>query len=94
MTTIEDGLHVRDGHAGGPLAEAAERRAARAGELLGDLQARATALSDAELCDQVRHALRHFTQRTPHADQVRALAAQIREGTALEWAFTGRLPCA
>ncbi|MFI1701489.1 hypothetical protein ACH419_36800 [Streptomyces bobili] len=51
-------------------------------------------MSDAELVDQAHHALRHFTQRTPHAGQVRALAGQIRRGTAVEWDFTGRLPFA
>ncbi|WP_369228472.1 hypothetical protein AB5J52_48375 (plasmid) [Streptomyces sp. R39] len=94
MTTLEEGLHVRDGYAAGPLAESAERRAARAGMLLGDIQARATAWSDAELFDQVHHALRHFTQRTPHAGQVRTLADQIRRGTVVAWDYTGRLPCA
>ncbi|MET9083636.1 hypothetical protein ABZX77_17370 [Streptomyces sp. NPDC004237] len=93
MTTLEEGLHVRDGYAAGPLAESAERRAARAGMLLGDIQARATALSDAELFDQVHHALRHFTQRT-HAGQARALVGQIRRGTVVAWDYPGRLPCA
>ena len=93
MTMLEEGLQVRDGYAAGPLAESAARRAARAGILLGDIQTRATALSDVELFDQVHHALRHFTQRT-HAGQVSALADQIRRGTTVSWDFTGRLPCA
>lgn len=93
MTSSEEGFQVRDGYAAGPLAESAERRAARAGMLLGDIQVRATALSDAELFDQVHHALRHFTQRT-RAGQVSALVGQIRRGTVVAWDFTGRLPCA
>ncbi|QKZ18811.1 hypothetical protein [Streptomyces chartreusis] len=50
MTMSEEGLLVRDGYAVGPLAEPAERRA---GGLLGDVLDRATALSDADLFDQV-----------------------------------------
>ncbi|MEV7885186.1 hypothetical protein ACWD3I_25320 [Streptomyces sp. NPDC002817] len=94
MNVLEDGLEVRDGYACGPLAEAAARRAERAGDRLNGLGERAASLTDNELCEAVAGALRHFTQCAPRAGQVQALVRQIRLGVPVAWDFTGRLRCA
>ena len=94
MTYIEDGLRVRNGFAEGRLADAALDRAARAGQLLDELQERPEAMADAELRDGVSRALRRYTRRQPHADQVYGIAQQIRRGVRVEWLVTDRLVCA
>lgn len=94
MTYIEDGLHVRNGFAEGPLADAALDRAARAGQLLDELQERPETMTDAELRDGVSRALKRYTRRQPHADQVYGIAQQIRRGVRVEWLVTDRLVCA
>ncbi|EGX58482.1 MULTISPECIES: hypothetical protein [Streptomyces] len=94
MKTIEDGLQVHNGHACGPLADAAARRAERTGARLDEIGERAGTLTDAELFAAVADALRHFTQRAPRAGQVQALVRQIRQSGPVAWDFTGRLPCA
>lgn len=94
MNVIEDDLQVHGGYACGPLAEAAARRAVRTGARLDDIGERAASLTDAEMFEAVAGALRYFTQRAPHADQVQALVRQIRLGVPVTWDFTGRLPCA
>ncbi|MFD9040891.1 hypothetical protein [Streptomyces bottropensis] len=94
MKTIEDGLQVHNGYACGPLADAAARRAERAGARLDEIGERAGTLTDAELFAAVADALRHFTQRAPRAGQVQDLVRQIRHSGPLAWDFTGRLPCA
>ncbi|MFC5959025.1 hypothetical protein ACFP51_32700 [Streptomyces pratens] len=94
MRIIEDGFYAHDGFAGGPLAEAALRRAGEAGQRLDRLQEDPAALTDAQLCDGVRRALRHFMQREPQADQVFSLARQIHRGTHCAWLVFNRLTLA
>jgi hypothetical protein len=94
MKIIEDGLYAHDGVVGGPLAEAALRRAREAGQRLDRLQQDPAALTDAQLRDGVRRALRHFMQREPHMDQVASLARQIRTGTRCALLVPERLPLA
>lgn len=67
MTSIEPSLSVRNGFAEGPLADAALSRAARAGQLLAELQERASTLTDGQLRDGVYRALRRFTQESSRA---------------------------
>ncbi|MFF2206187.1 hypothetical protein [Streptomyces sp. NPDC058145] len=74
MKIIKDGLYAHDRVAGGPLAAAALRRAGEAGGQVDRLQQDPAALTDAQLRDEVRRALRHFMQRQPHMDQVARLA--------------------
>ncbi len=50
MTLIEDGLHVRNGCAEGPLADAALRRAVRAGRLLAELQEHTQLAAEPRAC--------------------------------------------
>ena len=88
---IEDGLYAHDQAAGGPLAEAALRRAGEAGRRMERLQQDPDALTDAQLRDEVRRALRHFMQREPHIGQVASLAGQIRRGTRCAWLVSDRL---
>lgn len=94
MTLIEPGLSVRDGFAAGPLADAALSRAARAAQLLDDLQEQAPTLTDGQLRDGVHRALRRFTQEQPTACQVDSFTALIRRGVRIDWPVPGRLPCA
>ncbi|MFQ6147458.1 hypothetical protein ACLMNJ_31025 [Streptomyces seoulensis] len=94
MKTIEDGLYVQGGIAGGPLAEAALHRWAETGRRLDRLQEEADTLNDKELRDGVHRALRHFMQRQPRMNQVAAIARQIRSGTRCAWLVPGRLPSA
>ncbi|MEU1132738.1 hypothetical protein ABZ383_23240 [Streptomyces sp. NPDC005900] len=68
MTFIEPGLSVRNGFVEGLLADAALSRAARAGQLLDDLQERASPMTDDQLRDGVHQALCRFIQSNrPHA---------------------------
>ncbi|MFG2569218.1 hypothetical protein ACGFR6_27795 [Streptomyces sp. NPDC048567] len=94
MTFIEPGLYIRDGFAEGPLADAALSRAARAAQLLDDLQEQAPTLTDAQLRDGVYRALRRFTQEQQPARQVDSLTALIRCGVRIDWTVSDRLPCA
>ncbi|MFC8838662.1 hypothetical protein ACFT8Q_00730 [Streptomyces griseoincarnatus] len=94
MTFIEPGLYVRNGFAEGPLADAALSRAARAGQLLDDLQERASTLTDGQLRDGVYRALRRFTQEQPLTCQVDSITALIRRGVRIDWPASDRLPCA
>ncbi|MYZ40823.1 MULTISPECIES: hypothetical protein [unclassified Streptomyces] len=94
MTFIEPGLYVRDGFAEGPLADAALSRAARAAQLLDDLQEQAPTLTDGQLRDGVHRALRRFTQEQPPARRVDSLTALIRRGVRIDWIVPDRLPCA
>ena len=94
MKIIEEGLYVHAGLAGGPLAETALRRAGEAGRQLERLQDDPAALTDAQLCNEVHRALRHFMQREPHTDQVLSLAWQIRSGTRCTWLASDRLALA
>ncbi|MFJ4007706.1 hypothetical protein ACIPWL_30235 [Streptomyces sp. NPDC090023] len=94
MTFIEPGLYVRDGFAGGPLADAALSRAARAAQLLDDLQEQAPTLTDGQLRDGVHRALRRFTQEQPPTCQVDSFTALIRRGVRIDWPVPDRLPCA
>ncbi|GAA3381055.1 hypothetical protein GCM10020367_70810 [Streptomyces sannanensis] len=94
MTFIQPGLRVQDDFAEGPLADAALRRAARAGQLLDELQERVGTMTDVELSNGVNRALRCFMRRQPHADQVQGIAAQIRRGVRVDWPVTDRLACA
>ncbi|MER6359231.1 hypothetical protein ABT186_47610 [Streptomyces sp. NPDC001634] len=71
MKIIEDGLHVHDGFAGGPLAEAALRRTAQAVRRLDRLQEDPAALTDAQPRNEVRRVggLRKLTRcSTPKMD--------------------------
>ncbi|MFD8110702.1 hypothetical protein [Streptomyces microflavus] len=65
MTFIEPGLYVRNGFAEGPVADAALSRAARAGQLLDELQRQATTTTGGQLRDAVHRALCRFTQEQP-----------------------------
>ncbi|MDX2565172.1 hypothetical protein PV371_36740 [Streptomyces sp. TX20-6-3] len=94
MTYIEDGLGAHNGYTYGPLADAALRRAARAGQLLDELQEKPEAMTDAELRHEVSRALRHYMERTPRADQVYSLARLIRSWVRIDWPAVDRLPCA
>lgn len=94
MTLIEPGLSVRDGFAEGPLADAALSRAARAGQLLGELQEQAPTMTDGQLRDGVHRALRRFTQEQPPTCQVDSITALIRRGVRIDWTVPDRLPCA
>ncbi|MFJ6669052.1 hypothetical protein [Streptomyces sp. NPDC091383] len=94
MTFIEPGLSVRDGFAEGPLVDAALSRAARAAQLLDDLQEQAPTLTDAQLRDGVHRALRRYTQGHPPAGQVDSYTALIRRGVRIDWPVPDRLPCA
>ncbi|MFZ3491728.1 hypothetical protein ACODT5_00550 [Streptomyces sp. 5.8] len=93
MTLIEPGLSVRDGFAEGPLADAALSRAARAGQLLGELQEQAPTMTDGHLRDGVHRALRRFTQEQPPTCQVDSITALIRRGVRIDWTVPDRLPC-
>jgi hypothetical protein len=42
------------------------------------------------LCNEVRHALRHFMQREPRTDQVSSLVRQIRSGIRCTWLTSNR----
>ncbi|WP_435609604.1 hypothetical protein [Streptomyces sp. C10-9-1] len=94
MTFIEPGLYVRDGFAEGPLADAALSRAARAAQLLDDLQEQAPTLTDGQLRDGVHQVLRRFTQEQPPTCQVDSITALIRRGVRIDWPVSDRLPCA
>lgn len=94
MKIIENDLYTHDGITGGPLAEAALRRAGEAGRWLDRLQQDPAALTDAQLHNEVRRALRHFMQREPQTDQVLSLARQIRSGTRCAWLVSDRLALA
>ncbi|WP_274919423.1 hypothetical protein [Streptomyces sp. WZ-12] len=94
MTFIEPGLRVRNGFAEGPLADAALSRAARAGQLLDELQRQAPTMTDGQLRDGVYRALRRFTQDWPSTCQVDSITALIRRGVRIEWPVTDRLACA
>ncbi|MEU6314039.1 hypothetical protein [Streptomyces sp. NPDC047014] len=94
MTFIEPGLYVRDGFAEGPLADAALSRAARAAQLLDELQEQAPTLTDGQLRDGVNRALRRFAQEQPPARQVDSYTALIRRGARIDWVVPARLPCA
>ncbi|MFG3499357.1 hypothetical protein [Streptomyces sp. NPDC047928] len=94
MTFIEPGLYVRDGFAEGPLADAALSRAARAGQLLDELQEQAPMMADGQLRDGVYRALRRFTQEQPPTCQVASITALIRRGVRIDWPVSDRLPCA
>ncbi|HEY9327003.1 MAG TPA: hypothetical protein VIS09_01985 [Streptomyces sp.] len=94
MTFIEPGLYVRNGFAEGPLSDAALSRAARAGQLLDDLQERASTLTDGQLRDGVYRALRRFTQEQPPARRVDSITALIRRGVRIDWPASDRLPSA
>ncbi|MFD3612171.1 hypothetical protein ACFWXA_29710 [Streptomyces atroolivaceus] len=94
MTFIEPGLFVRNGFAEGPLADAALSRAARARQLLDELQEQAPAMTDSHLRDGVHRALRRFTQEQPPTCQVDSLTALIHRGVRIEWPVPDRLPCA
>ncbi|MFJ5139012.1 hypothetical protein [Streptomyces sp. NPDC088707] len=94
MTFIEPGLSVRNGFAEGPLADAALSRAARAGQLLEELQEQAATMTDRQLRDGVHRALRRFTQEQPPACQVDRFTAWIRRGVRIDWVVPDRLPCA
>ncbi|WP_327310040.1 hypothetical protein OG730_43510 (plasmid) [Streptomyces sp. NBC_01298] len=94
MTFIEPGLSVRDGFAEGPLADAALSRAARAAQLLDELQEQAPTMTDGQLRDGVHRALRRFTQDQPPTCQVDSFTALIRRGVRIAWPATDRLPCA
>ncbi|CAM5541491.1 hypothetical protein [Streptomyces badius] len=93
MTFIEPGLYVRNGFAEGPLADAARSRAARAGQLLDELQEQAPAMTDSQLRDGVHRALRRFTQEQPPTCQVDSITALIRRGVRIDWPVPDRLPC-
>ncbi|MET9777928.1 hypothetical protein ABZ023_27375 [Streptomyces sp. NPDC006367] len=93
MTFIEPGLSVRNGFAEGPLADAALSRAARAGQLLDDLQEQAPTLTDGQLRDGVYRALRRFTREQPRTCQVDSITALIRRGVRIDWPASDRLPC-
>ncbi|MET7815865.1 hypothetical protein ABZT26_34110 [Streptomyces sp. NPDC005395] len=94
MTFIEPGLYVRSGFAEGPLADAGLYRAARAGQLLDELQERASTLTDGQLRDGVYRALRRFTQHQPLTCQVDSITVLIRRGVRIDWPASDRLPCA
>ncbi|MFE3583179.1 hypothetical protein [Streptomyces vinaceus] len=94
MTFIEPGLSVRDGFAEGPLADAALSRAARAAQLLDELQEQAPTMTDGQLRDGVHRALRRFTQEQPPACQVDSFTALIRRGVRIDWPVPDRLSCA
>ncbi|WP_189554812.1 hypothetical protein [Streptomyces lavendofoliae] len=94
MTFIEPGLSVRNGFAEGPLADAALSRAARAGQLLDELQEQASTMTDGQLRDGVHRALRRFTQEQPPTCQVDSITALIRRGVRIDWPVSDRLPCA
>ncbi|MEU9602753.1 hypothetical protein AB0E06_38940 [Streptomyces sp. NPDC048109] len=94
MTFIEPGLYVRSGFADGPLADVALFRAARAGQLLDELQERASTLTDGQLRDGVYQALRRFTQEQPRTCQVDSITVLIRRGVRIDWPACDRLPCA
>ncbi len=93
MLYSEDGLRVRNGFAEGPLGDAALGRAARAGQLLAELQERPETMTDVELRDGVSRALRYFMQCQPHADQVYGIARLIRRGVRVEGLVADRLVC-
>ncbi|MEZ7005454.1 hypothetical protein [Streptomyces sp. AD55] len=90
MTFIEPGLSVRNGFAEGPLADAALSRAARAGQLLDDLQKQAPTLTDGQLRDGVCL----FTREQQRTRQVDSITALIRRGVRIDWPASDRLPCA
>ncbi|MFD4833319.1 hypothetical protein ACFWPV_26205 [Streptomyces uncialis] len=94
MKIIEDGLHIHDGFAYGPLAERALRRAQQVGERLDRIQEEAGHLTDAQLRCRVHSALRHFTQDTVPVRQVDGLVDRIRRGDRVEWTVPDRLRCA
>ncbi|MEU3049165.1 hypothetical protein ABZ705_22100 [Streptomyces sp. NPDC006984] len=94
MTLIEPGLSVREGFAEGPLADAALPRAARAAQLLDELQGQAPTMTDAQLRDGVHRALRRYPQGQPPACQVDSYTALIRRGVRIDWPVPDRLPCA
>jgi hypothetical protein len=68
--------------------------AREAGQRTDRLQQDPAAVTDAQVCDEVRRALRHFMQREPHMGQVASLAQQIRTGTRCVWLVSERLPLA
>ncbi|MFI6530709.1 hypothetical protein [Streptomyces uncialis] len=95
MTLIEPGLYAHNGFAEGPLADAALSRAARAGQLLDELQERATTMTDGQLRDGAYRALRRFAQaQEPCTRQVDSITALIRRGVRIDWPACDRLPCA
>ncbi|MFI5868511.1 hypothetical protein [Streptomyces sp. NPDC051546] len=94
MTLTEPGLSVRNGFAEGPLADAALSRAARAGQLLDELQEQAPTMTDGQLRDGVHRALRRFTQEQPPTCQVDSITALIRRRVRIDWTVPDRLPCA
>lgn len=94
MKNIEDGLTVHDGHAYGPLADAALRRAATGHLRLDRLQHEAFDLSDGQLRYEVYRIVRYVTQGAPSANQIFGLAREIRRGTRLELTVPDRLPSA
>ncbi|MFJ1601570.1 hypothetical protein [Streptomyces sp. NPDC088261] len=94
MTFIEPGLYVHNGFAEGPLADAALSRAARAGQLLHELQEQAPTLTDDQLRDGVYQALRRFAQDQRTMCQVDSITALIRRGVRIDWPVTDRLACA
>lgn len=94
MTFTEPGLYVRNGFAEGPLADAALSRAARAGQLIDDLQEQASTMTDGQLRDGVYRALRRFTQEQPLTCQIDSITALIRRGVRIDWPASDRLPCA
>ncbi|MGW0779148.1 hypothetical protein ACWD01_37505 [Streptomyces sp. NPDC002835] len=61
---------------------------------MDELQERPETMTEAELRDGVRRALRYYTERQPHADQVCGIARLIRRGVRIEWAVADRLTCA
>ncbi|MFF2523533.1 hypothetical protein [Streptomyces liangshanensis] len=91
MTLIKPGLYVRDGFAEGPLAKAALSRAARAAQMLDDIQEQALTLTGGQLRDGVHRALRRFTQEEQPARRVDSLTALIRCGVRIDWPVPNRL---
>ncbi|MFJ8113057.1 hypothetical protein [Streptomyces sp. NPDC096132] len=94
MKNTEDGLDAHDGHAYGPLADAALRRVTTGRRRLDRLQHDAFALSDGQLRYEVYRIIRYVTQGAPSANQVFSLAQEIRRGTRLELTVPDRLPSA
>jgi hypothetical protein len=94
VKNIEDGLTVHDGHAYGPLADAALRRAATGRLRLDRLQREAFDLSDGQLRYEVYRIVRYVTQGAPSANQIFRLVREIRRRTRLELTVPDRLPSA
>ncbi|MGW0468469.1 hypothetical protein ACWDX6_24925 [Streptomyces sp. NPDC003027] len=59
---------------------------------MDELQERPETMTDAELRDGIRRALRYYTEHQPHADQVYGIVRLIRRGVRIEWVVADRLP--